>query len=255
MTPRSVLALAVPPVGASLALVGAAACSSSTPAGPTCNPCTDAGTQVTIMGRDTNPDGLSYPKPASGTYGHNARSGNTPGNVIANLSFLGYPGGDSSKGLQVVSLADYYDPCGKRLKLLHLSVAGVWCNPCNQETAAVVADEASLKSQGVVVLQALSDGSNEGVGATQQDLLYWVGRYRPSFTDVLDPGPTQFAGFFRASAIPWNADVDPRTMELIDQGTGWDATAGVMGAIQPGLDAVAAPPLYPIAASAACNDQ
>jgi hypothetical protein len=254
MTPRSLLALAVPPVGASLALVLVAACSSSTPAGPACNPCTDAGTQVTITGRDTNPDGLSYPKPA-GTYGHTARSGKTPGSIIANLSFLGYPDGDTSKGLQVVSLADYYDPCGKRLKLLHLSVAGVWCNPCNQETAAFAAAGASLKSQGVVVLQALSDGPTEGVGATQQDLVYWVGRYRPSFTEMLDPGPTQFAGFFRASSIPWNGDVDPRTMELIDSTTGWSAAAGVMGELQPGLDAVAAPPLYPIAASAACNDQ
>ncbi len=253
MTLRSVLAFAAPSVGASIAvsaLVAAVACSASTPAGPACNPCNDAGMQITIMGRDTNPDGVPYPSPAGG---HTPRVGRTPGSVIANLSFLGYPNGDSSKGLQVISLADYYDPCGKRMKLLHLSVAGVWCNPCNQETTSVVAAEASLKSQGIVVLQALSDGPNQGVGATRQDLDYWVSRYRMTFTGMLDPGPTQFAGFFIASAIPWNADVDPRTMELIDSTTGW--SGDLMGELQNGIDAVAAPPLYPISASAACNDQ
>lgn len=249
MTTRSALALAAP---AAIASFGAAACSSSTPAGPACNPCTDAGMQATIAGHDTNPDGVPYPAPA-GNYGTSPRAGKTPGSIIANLSFLGYPNGDSSKGLQVVSLADYYDPCGKRLKLLHLSVAGVWCDHCIQETMAFVAAQSSLGSQGVVVLQALSDGTVQGVGATRQDLDYWVGQFRPTFTEVLDPGPTQLAGFFNASAIPWNADVDPRTMELVDSTTGW--VGDVMVEIQPGLDAVGSKPLYPIAASAACNDQ
>jgi hypothetical protein len=110
-----------------------------------------------------------------------------------------------------------------------------------------------LDTQGVVLLQALSDGPVEGVGATQQDLDYWVSRHAVDFTEMLDPGPTQFGGFFRASAIPWNADVDPRTMELIDSATGWGGD--VMSDLQTGFDAINAAPLYPIPAGAMCNDQ
>jgi hypothetical protein len=246
--------LVAPALLCAVSALAAVACSSGGAAsGPACNPCTDGGGggAVTIMGHDTNPDGLPYPAPTNG-YGHLARSGTKPGNVIANLSFRGYINGDPSKGLQVLSLADYYDPCGKRLKLLHLSVAGVWCDHCNAETAALVAANSTLDADGVVTLQALSDGPVEGVGATVSDLNYWVGRYSVNFTEVLDPGPTEFAGFFNAAAIPWNADVDPRTMELLSSSLGWGGD--VMAAVQPGLNAVAAPPLYTIPAGA-CSDQ
>lgn len=234
---------------AALALAAAAGCSSSGKAtGPACDPCEGGAAQ----GPSTNPDGLAYPNPTGG-YGHTPRSGSTPGNVIANLHFLGYVNGDVSKGLQTISLADYYDPCQKRLKLLHLSVAGVWCAPCNQETQAMVGAASYLQQNGVVVLQALSDGATEGVGATQSDLTYWADHYKMPFTVMLDPGPTQFGGYFNAAAIPWNADVDPRTMELVDAATGW--AGDVNGELATGLAAVAARPLYTIPAAAACNDQ
>lgn len=204
-----------------LAAAVTAACSSGGTAAQ-CNPCggaSEGGAVAVIPGHDTNPDGLEYPNPAGG-YGHTARVGRTPGSVIANLKFYGYPNGDKSKGLQIIALADYYDPCARRLKLLHLSVAGVWCNPCNQETDALVAAKSLIAADGAVLLQALSDGPVQGMGATQQDLDYWVSRHSVNFTEMLDPGPTQFGGFFKASAIPWNADVDPRTMEIIDSATG-----------------------------------
>jgi hypothetical protein len=246
MTMRSTL---IAPALAALSLASlGAGCSSSGAAGPACDPCTEAGASA---GPSTNPDGVPYPSPPGG-YGHTPRVGKTAGSVIANLHFYGYVNGDMAKGLQVISLADYYDPCKKRLKLLHLSVAGVWCVPCNEETDALVAAQSLLQSNEVVVLQALSDGAMEGVGATQTDLNYWVNLHKVNFTEMLDPGPTQFGGFFNASAIPWNADVDPRTMELVDSSTGWDGD--VMTEIQSGLDAVNENPLLTVPASA-CSDQ
>jgi hypothetical protein len=245
--PARVLALtALATVGAVAATLSGCS-SSSSPAGPACDPC-EGGVAV---GPTTNPDGVPYPNPAGG-YGETPRSGKTPGNIIANLHFNGYLNGDMAKGLQVISLANYYDPCRKRLKLLHLSVAGVWCVPCNMETDALVAAQSLLQSDQVVVLQALSDGAMEGVPATVADLNYWVGYHKVNFTEMLDPGLMEFGAFFNASAIPWNADVDPRTMELIDSTTGWDGD--VMTEIQTGLDAINEAPLYPIPATA-CSDQ
>ena len=197
---------------------------------------------------NVNPDGVTYPAPAGG-YGHNARKGKTPGSIIQNFKFFGYPGADESKGLQTIELADYYDPCGKRLKLLHLSVAAVWCEPCNEETVALVAAKAQLDAQKVVLVQALSDGPTKNVPATTGDLKFWINENKSNFTEMLDPNLANFGVFFDAAAVPWNADVDPRTMEILDDGTGYAGNA--TSELQPGLAAAAQPPDYPLAIQ--CN--
>src|SRR5579859_2754363 len=139
--------------------------SSGSPAhatGPACNPCDDGGSggngiASPTSGHNVNPDGVAYPTPAGG-YGHNARSGTTAGSVIDNFKFLGYVDPtNTASGLQTISLADYYDPCQKRYKLLHLTVAAVWCTPCNMETDAIVGAKSMLDSEKIIVLQALDD--------------------------------------------------------------------------------------------------
>jgi AhpC/TSA family len=178
----------------------------------------DAG--AVVAGGDTNPEGIAYPHPAAG-YGRLHRMGSMPGSIMQNFKFLGFRNGAIAQQAQRISLADYYDPCSKRYKLIHLSVASVWCVPCNQETDAVVAAKAQLDSKGVVVLQALDDGPVQGTGATPGDLNRWIMSHSSNFTEVLDPGLMQLAGFFDAAAVPWNCDLDPRTMEIIYDTTGW----------------------------------
>jgi hypothetical protein len=205
----------------------------------------DAAAAVVSTG-NVNPDGVAYPTPAGG-YGHAARKGKTPGSVIQDFKFLGYPNADVTAALKTISLGDYYDPCNKRLKLLHLSVAAVWCTPCNEETQALVAAKSELDAEGVVLVQALSDGPTMNKGATQSDLNYWIGLNHSNFTEMLDPGLTNLGTFFDAAAVPWNADIDPRTMEIIDEGTGWAQTVDTE--LAPGLAAVADAPDYPLAIS------
>jgi hypothetical protein len=206
----------------------------------------------------TNPDGVPYPTPPNG-YGTSPRSGSTPGSIMQNFKFLGYRNGDASKGLQTISMADYYDPCGTQYALIHLAVAAVWCEPCNEETAAMVQAEAQLTAQRIVVLQALDEGPAVGTGATQSDLDGWIRKYSPTFTEMLDPELQTLGGFLSTSGVPWNCDIDPRTMEIIDDGTGW--TGDVPTELQPALSGlqvdangkVGSPPSYPIPAAAACN--
>jgi hypothetical protein len=206
-------------------------------------------TAVPLTGNNMNPDGIAYPNPAGG-YGHTARVGTTPGSVMQNFKFYGFPNGDMSKGLQPISLSDYYDPCSKRYSLLRLSVAGVWCVPCNEETDAIVAAQATLTSERVVVIQALGDGPTMGVGATVSDLQGWVTKHDSKFTEMLDPGLVNLGSFFNASAIPWNCDIDPRTMEILQAATGWSGDLSTDLAL-PLAQATAGPPGYPITAS--CN--
>jgi hypothetical protein len=180
-----------------------------------------------------------------------------PGSVMSNFKFLGYRDGAVSAQLTRIPLANYYDPCSKLYKLIHLTVSSVWCVPCQQETDAMVAAKAQLSSQGVVVLQALDDGPVQGVGATTGDLNRWIASHHSNFTELLDPGLTQLSGFFDAAAVPWNSDLDPRTMEIVDASTGWagDINAELATARQMlGIDAagnVKSPPAY--AVSVACN--
>jgi hypothetical protein len=212
-----------------------------------------AASSGTAGGAAQNPDGIPYPTPASG-YGHAARkvmspTSFAPGSIIQDFKFLGFPNADESNGLQAISLANYYDPCGKRYKVLHISVAAVWCVPCNQETAALIAAKSQLDMQGVAVIQALSDGPTRNVGATQTDLKYWIQVTKTPFTEMLDPGLQNLGIFFSDDAIPFNADVDPRTMEVIDATTGW--SGDVMSEVAGGLAAAAQMPGYPVTAK--CN--
>jgi hypothetical protein len=217
--------------------------SSANQAGPPSSTDQDAAAPAAV-----NPDGVPYP---SKGFGNTARTGNTPGNVMQNFTFQGYPDADESKGLQTISLANYYDPCRKRSKLLHVTVAGVWCVPCNQETDALVAAKAELASDGVVVIQALGDGPVEGVGATVTDLDNWVAKHMSNFTEMLDPGFANFGSFFDTAAVPWNCDIDPRTMEILRESTGWPGDLDME--LQPALAALPAEPGYPV--PAVCGDQ
>lgn len=173
----------------------------------------------TPTGHDTNPYGVAYPNANLGT---SQRRGAIPGNQIRNYKFLGYPKGDMTQPLQTVALADFYDPQGKLgFKLIHLGVAAVWCTPCNEETNATVPLIAGLLKQGVVFAQALDDGPTMGTGATLSDLKGWIDNHHSDFTEMLDPNNNNLGVFFDAAAIPWNAIIDARSMEILTDGTGY----------------------------------
>jgi len=134
-----------------------AGCSSGNKTGSGMQPLRRRRRSDDARGHDANPENVPYPNPPEG-YGSGKRNGATPGSVMRNFKFLGYLNADKSKGLQTIALADYYDPCSRRYAMLHLTVAGVWCQPCNQETDTIVANQSSLDAQRIVVLQALGDG-------------------------------------------------------------------------------------------------
>jgi len=58
-------------------------------------------------------------------------------------------------------------------------------------------------------------------------------------------------GFFNAASVPWNADIDVRTMEMLTSSEGW--SGDVSSEIQPGLAALPATPSYPLPSGVTCN--
>jgi hypothetical protein len=154
-----------------------------------------------------------------------------PGSVIANFKFLGYPNADGTSGLQTISLADYYDPTASKHKILHIMAVAEWCNPCTAETSSLLADLATpatnFEAQGVVYLQALIEGNTPNLGATQSDLNDWIGKEHVTFTEVLDPEASNLGVFFNAAAVPFNADIDVRSMEILQAGAGQEDPSSV----------------------------
>jgi hypothetical protein len=216
-------------------------CSSPSPAG--------GAAPGTPMGHDANPEGVPYPAQHIGTRPRGLTPAGapdtTPGNVVSNYKFLGYPGGDRSRGLETVALADYFDPSATKYKVIHVMAAATWCGPCNDETDSLVSalgdPSTDPRARGVVYVQALVEGPSPNYGATQSDLDAWIDAHHTPFTEVLDPEAQALGAFFDASSVPFNADVDARSMEILQTGTGYEAP----DAVDVWLDFVAhSPPAY-----------
>ncbi len=231
-----------------LTLMASAACSSSssTTTNTPQDPGVTAGGDETPQGRETNPYGVAYPTAGIGFKARNDPASQSAGDKIKNYKFLGYIDSDKGKGLQTISLADLYDPEMKQFKLIHVSVAGVWCTWCIQEVHNVVPLVPQLKDKKVIFLTALSEDLKHGP-AKQTDLDYWVDVHRTNYTQVLDPGNRNLGPFFTSAGIPWNGNIDARTMEILSSSTGApvgvDNQVDIMGDVQPWLDWIDAHPI------------
>jgi hypothetical protein len=194
-----------------------------------------AGVSTPPAGKETNPDGKAYPTTRIGTKAstHKKTLVGTPGDVMKNFKFYGYPKGDRAQGLQQVSLADYYDPESKNFRLIHIQAAAVWCGPCNQEAKAAAPLAGEFKTKKIAWISALVETAKRGTPSSQSDLDKWITAYPSDFSHVLDPNNAQLGVFFDAAAIPWNADLDARTMEILFASTGG---AGTAEAIRDDLD-------------------
>jgi hypothetical protein len=178
---------------------------------------------------EKNSYGAAYPTQNLGII---ARSGNKAGNIMKNFKFRGYPTkpGDVipiPNELKDVKLSDYYDPelrnmnaAGEPYRVLHITVSSVWCTPCQEEAKEIVAKMAELDAKGVLFMTAIADGPIQGRGAEPLDLDGWVRKHKANYTHVLDPSLKNFGGFFDAAAVPFNADIDLRSMEILYAGTG-----------------------------------
>ena len=170
---------------------------------------------------DTNPDGVAYPTENIGT---SSRSGSRAGNRMANYKFLGYPDGNPANGLQPMSLAQFYDPEGKTYKLIHIQASGVWCVYCQKETEVVVPLKQKFEERKVVWLVSLAEGPTQGTPSKQKDLDGWIAEFKSPYPHVLDPGNKNLGVFYDAAALPWNANINAKTMEILQAGTGAHTT-------------------------------
>lgn len=176
----------------------------------------DAASGDAASSGDGGDAGLGYPTAHLGT---NPRVGSTPGDVIHDYAFTGYraTGGvlDTST-LRTIRLADYYDPLGKKgLKVLHLVAAARWSAPDGALVQAAVTATSTLAAKGGVFLVVVGEGTSVGANASKGDLDAWANAYAPHFSLALDPGFAQLSALWDVSAVPFNVDIDLRSMEIL----------------------------------------
>jgi hypothetical protein len=183
---------------------------------------------------DTNPEGVPYPTDNIGTM---ERKGSKPGNRIANFKFMGYLNADKSGGLQPLSLAQFFDPSGTKYRILHIQASGVWCSACQAETETVVPLKPDLEAKKAVWVVSLAEGPTPGTPSKQKDLDGWIAEFKSPYTHFLDPNNANLGPFYDRTALPWNANIDTRTMEILTAGTGAVTTAsGIIKEIDDALD-------------------
>lgn len=212
----------IAPVLAASLVLGLAACTSSNTingggGGDQDKGLTGDGESAANSAPDQNPDGVAYPTDNIGTV---PRKGSTPGNRIQNFKFLGYPDGDVSQGLKPISLAQFFDPEGKKYKIIHIQASGVWCVWCQRETTTLATMKADLEAKNTVWLMSLAEGKVQGTPSTQADLNTWIANYKAPYTQWLDPGNANLGPFYHAEALPWNANIDATTMEILTAAEG-----------------------------------
>jgi hypothetical protein len=174
-------------------------------------------------GPDTNPAGELCP---TENVGHVPSAG-TARVRIANLKFKG------------VSLCDYYNPTGKNgnYQLIHLGAVARWCGPCQLEASAISGYDyltqtrtgpgiaADLAPQGVVFIEAIVESDTPNVPAKAGDLQIWIDSHQTNFPVALDPAAAVLHDFLpTVETLPWNVDIDARSMEILAIGTGYSTT-------------------------------
>jgi hypothetical protein len=165
----------------------------------------------------TNPDGLPYP---STDIGLRPASASRPGQHAPNFAFHGYLGARLDADLSLISLADFYDPSGKRNRLLHLMMAAMWCPKSILQTDEMARVVPSLHAEGLVVVQVLIHGPSRNAEPSTCDIERWIQAHQIGHTVAIDAGGQRLSQHMTITGVPWNALIDTRTMEVIDAGVG-----------------------------------
>lgn len=169
---------------------------------------------------NVNPYGVAYP---TGDIGTTARRGNTAGQRIRNFSFAGYRDAAARGTITNVSMVDYFDPQQKLsppVKLIHLTAASRWDTYSNSAATQATPLIDSLRADGVVWITVLVEGTSAGVASTMADLDAFATAHPLKAPMVLDPGASALGVFFDQAALPWNAWIDARSMEILSAAGG-----------------------------------
>ena len=209
-------------------------------AGISCGPSSSSPEELDdpdLAGRGANPDGAPYP---TDHIGGAERAGGRPGDRIPNFTFQAYVDGDRAAGLKTISLADYYDPTGKRAKVLDLQVSAVWCAVCSEVTRATVPVKEKLRQEGAIILDVFVAGTSPSAGPSGSEVESWMSKHGSNVTTAIDVRGRRLRGIgVDPNAVPYDILIDLRTMEILDSSVGAPLNFDVAKYVREGLQYVA----------------
>jgi hypothetical protein len=99
--------------------------------------------------------------------------------------------------------------CEPTHRLTLISIAAVWCVPCQMESALLTdAITEPYRDRGVRVIQILVDGRTRGGGAVMADCTGWVSTYGLTNVELLDSGGAETGRYFPSGSLPSTIIVD-----------------------------------------------
>jgi hypothetical protein len=176
--------------------------SSSSPSTPVVTPGDDAGGDV-ASGDDSAVTPAAYPAGPYGLLAHN---------IVPNVTWKGYR--DATGEVVDMSMADYYDPDGKKgITGIYFIIAAEWCPPCNAEAEVspkIYAE--AYKARGGKYVSVITEDKNHKP-STLATADAWIKAHKINFdmgygasNDVLPNLPDV--------GLPHNYIIDPRTMAI-----------------------------------------
>jgi hypothetical protein len=151
-----------------------------------------------------------------GPYGYSV------GSVIGDLTVTGRidVNGDGSvldDPIQPISLHDYF--ANKKIKVLFISLATVWCAPCATEQPSLVQlyDGYKTAGQGVAFLQLILQ-NGQSMPSSQADVDAWAQTYSIPFDMAYDP-QNALAPYYTPTAFPEQLVLRTSNMTLVYQHT------------------------------------
>ncbi len=145
------------------------------------------------------------------------------GSVMQNVSLTGrrdfnMSGSPLDDPAATIQLSDYYQ--NKNLKVLLISMATVWCGPCQQEQPSLVALYQNYQSahKGVAFLEVILQNA-QAQPADQPTADAWAKTYSLPFDIASDP-QNALMPFYNPSTFPVQLILDTSTMSIIYDHTG-----------------------------------
>jgi hypothetical protein len=156
--------------------------------------------------------GCGAPSYPSGPYG------TEEGSVVENACFEGFRAPNliepSLERFETLAFSESYDPQGtKRIALLLINTAAIWCGPCQREHEDLDERVALYAPRGLAVLSTLFQDA-QGDPASGRDLIGWVETFGTNFPMAVDPA-FQLERYAPAQSAPLNLVVDPRGMTIL----------------------------------------
>ncbi|HWM87517.1 MAG TPA: TlpA disulfide reductase family protein [Kofleriaceae bacterium] len=144
--------------------------------------------------------------------------GDDGGEIIEDMEFPAFLGGDTGGDPVAVSLSDYFVESRPGARIIMINAAAGWCAPCMREAEAMPEFAATYEPRGAVILTAVFQDQN-GDPADAEFVKAWVDNFDLALPALIDES-FQMGAYVDVNVMPVNVFVDAETREILEVAQG-----------------------------------